>query len=60
MAYGYRTYDAPSPLLIGYDPFRDLPDDHLARLIEMWWSGCRCRPRRSRARASRGIIRACA
>jgi hypothetical protein len=30
----YRRYDPPSPLLIGYDPFRDLPVDHLARLIE--------------------------
>jgi hypothetical protein len=30
----YRRYDPPSPLLIGYDPFRDLPLDHLARLVE--------------------------
>jgi transposase len=30
----YRYYSAPSPLLIGYDPFRDLPLDHLARLVE--------------------------
>ena len=30
----YRPHHAPSPLLIGYDPFRDLPGDHLARLIE--------------------------
>lgn len=30
----YRRHDPPSPLLIGYDPWRDLPFDHLARLIE--------------------------
>lgn len=30
----FRRYDPPSPLLIGYDPFRDLPLDHLARLVE--------------------------
>lgn len=30
----YRPHNPPSPLLIGYDPFRDLPFDHLARLIE--------------------------
>lgn len=30
----YRRYDPPAPLLVGYDPFRDLPLDHLARLIE--------------------------
>jgi hypothetical protein len=30
----YRRHDPPAPLLIGYDPFRDLPPDHLARLIE--------------------------
>jgi transposase len=30
----YRPYAAPQPLLIGYDPFRDLPPDHLARLVE--------------------------
>jgi len=30
----YRTYQPPAPLLFGYDPFRDLPADHLARLIE--------------------------
>ena len=28
----YRPYPPPAPLLIGYDPFRDLPEDHLARL----------------------------
>jgi transposase len=31
---GYRRHAPPEPLLIGYDPFRDLPLDHLARLIE--------------------------
>jgi transposase len=30
----YRPYAPPAPLLIGYDPFRDLPGDHLARLVE--------------------------
>ena len=30
----YRPYSPPGPLLIGYDPFLDLPKDHLARLIE--------------------------
>lgn len=31
---GYRHYAPPAPLLFGYDPFRDLPLDHLARLVE--------------------------
>jgi transposase len=30
----YRPYAPPGPLLIGYDPTRDLPPDHLARLVE--------------------------
>lgn len=30
----YRRHDPPQPLLIGYDPVRDLPPDHLARLVE--------------------------
>ena len=30
----YRHYGPPQPLLIGYDPVRDLPGDHLARLID--------------------------
>src|SRR5688572_24071218 len=30
----YRRYGPPTPLLIGYDPVRDLPPDHLARLVE--------------------------
>jgi transposase len=30
----YRRYDPPQPLLFGYDPVRDLPPDHLARLVE--------------------------
>ena len=30
----YRRHDPPAPLLIGYDPVRDLPPDHLARLVE--------------------------
>jgi len=25
----YRSYAPPAPLLFGYDPFRDLPKDHL-------------------------------
>lgn len=31
---GYRSYLAPQPLLLGYDPVRDLPANHLARLVE--------------------------
>jgi len=30
----YRRHSPPAPLLFGYDPFRDLPLDHLARLVE--------------------------
>ena len=30
----YRPYPPPAPLLIGYDPFFDLPPDHLARLVD--------------------------
>src|SRR5205823_2052166 len=30
----YRPYAPPAPLLIGYDPFSDLPQDHLARFVE--------------------------
>src|ERR1051326_8453517 len=30
----YRHYPPPAPLLFGYDPVRDLPSDHLARLVE--------------------------
>jgi len=30
----YRPHGAPQPLLLGYDPFRDLPADHLARLVD--------------------------
>jgi transposase len=30
----YRPYAPPAPLLIGYDPVCDLPQDHLARLVE--------------------------
>ena len=30
----YRPHRPPAPLLFGYDPFRDLPLDHLARLVE--------------------------
>ena len=30
----YRRHAPPTPLLIGYDPVRDLPPDHLARLVE--------------------------
>src|SRR5438270_12114014 len=31
---GYRRHSAPQTMLFGYDPVRDLPEDHLARLIE--------------------------
>lgn len=31
----HRPYEAPSPLLVGYDPYIDLPQDHLARLVEL-------------------------
>jgi transposase len=31
----YRRYEAPAPLLVGYDPYTELPKDHLARLVEM-------------------------
>src|SRR6266849_1923327 len=30
----YRYFPPAGPLLIGYDPFCDLPADHLARLVE--------------------------
>ena len=30
----YRPYGEPTPLLIGYDPCTELPQDHLARLVE--------------------------
>lgn len=30
----YRDYAPSAPLLFGYDPERDLPKDHLARLVE--------------------------
>jgi transposase len=30
----YRDYPASSTLLFGYDPERDLPKDHLARLVD--------------------------
>src|SRR5512138_794275 len=33
-AMGYRHYPPPQPLLVGYDPYRDLPAGHLARLEE--------------------------
>lgn len=31
---GYRRHSAPQAMLFGYDPVRDLPADHLARLVE--------------------------
>ena len=31
---GYRPHSAPQALLFGYDPYRDLPPDHLARLVD--------------------------
>lgn len=43
----YRPYSGPSPLLFGYDPLRDLPDDHLARLVEAVVEGASL-PRRVR------------
>jgi len=30
----YREHNPPGPRLMGYDPFFDLPMDHLARLVE--------------------------
>ena len=33
-AMGYRPHPAPQYMLFGYDPVRDLPADHLARLVE--------------------------
>jgi len=30
----YREHNPPCPRLVGYDPFYDLPMDHLARLVE--------------------------
>lgn len=30
----YREHNPPAPRLMGYDPFFDLPMDHLARLVE--------------------------
>jgi len=44
----YRRHDPPQPLLIGYDPVRDLPLDHLARLVEQGVEATvqpPCRPR---------------
>jgi transposase len=31
---GYKPYPPAGPLLIGYDPYRDLPSDHLAWLVD--------------------------
>lgn len=33
-AMSYRPHPAPQYMLFGYDPVRDLPADHLARLVE--------------------------
>ncbi|MDQ2730578.1 MAG: transposase [Armatimonadota bacterium] len=30
----YRHYPPPAPRLLGYDPYIDVPKDHLARLVE--------------------------
>lgn len=30
----YREHPEPAPLLIGYDPFYDVPADHLARFVD--------------------------
>ena len=32
---GFRPHYPPAPLLFGYDPVRDLPADHLARMVEL-------------------------
>ena len=32
---GYRPHPAPQFMLFGYDPVRDLPQEHLARLVEL-------------------------
>jgi transposase len=45
----YRRYDPPAPLLFGYDPFRDLPRDHLARLVEQVVEETVVPPRRARS-----------
>src|SRR5688572_14410194 len=44
----YRRYDPPAPLLFGYDPVRDLPPDHLARLVEQVVEATVVPPRRER------------
>src|SRR5579871_6368634 len=31
---GYKPHAPLGPLLIGYDPWRDLPEDHLARFVD--------------------------
>lgn len=46
----YRRYAPPAPLLIGYDPFRDLPLDHLARLVEHVVEATVVPPRRVRSK----------
>jgi transposase len=46
----YRPYAPPAPLLIGYDPVRDLPPDHLARLVEQAVEEALPVPRRPRGR----------
>ena len=55
----YRSYPPPAPLLIGYDPFRDLPLDHLARLVDQVVEQT-VRPRSAAsARGSRPTTRLC-
>jgi hypothetical protein len=44
----YRCYPPPAPLLFGYDPVRDLPPDHLARLVEQVVEASVTPPRRER------------
>jgi transposase len=44
----YRPYLPPTPLLFGYDPVRDLPPDHLARLVEQVVEASVTPPRRRR------------
>lgn len=37
----YRRYDPPTPRLLGYDPYFDLPPDHLARMVELVVEGAK-------------------
>ena len=46
----YRSHPSPTPLLFGYDPVRDLPADHLARLVEQVVEASVSPPQRPRRR----------